>query len=227
VSLSTNAALLRAECRVEMLAARAARTSMADPATMRGSRTRLTVLLAAVAWLAAAPTRAVPEAPPLGDPAPNFALTTQQSDRLWLTQLRGRAVVLAFSCAGCEACPGLLERLVEVARGLGDAPGQRVFFAVVTVDPARDTPAVLRQFGRARGLRAPAWLLLTEDRAGQVDVVARRYGVEVRRAGDRIEADCAVTLIDAAGRIRARYGPDTLDALRGDLRGLLSLPASP
>ena len=121
-----------------------------------------------------------------------------------------------------------MPRLGDVARGLGDAPGRRVFFALVTVDPARDTPAALREFGRARGLRAPAWILLTEDRAGQVDVVARRYGIEIRRAGDRVEADCAATLIDAAGVIhKSRYRAGSLDALPGDLRALLGPSAAP
>ena len=78
-----------------------------------------------------------------------------------------------------------------------------------------------------RGLPAPAWILFTEDRAGEVEAVAERYGVRIRRAGDRVEADCPVTLIDAGGRIRARYGPGSVDALAGDLRALLSLPASP
>ena len=191
---------------------------------------RLIILAVAAGWIVAPATscRADTAAPPPpGGPAPNFALTTQQNDRLWLTQLRGRAVVLAFGCTGCGVCPGLVPRLADVARGLGDAPGRRVFFALVTVDPARDTPAALREFGRTNGLRAPAWILLTEDRAGQVDVVARRYGVEVRRAGGRVEADCAVTLVDAAGGIRARYGPASLTALGRDLRALLGLPASP
>jgi protein SCO1 len=186
------------------------------------------VLVAAAAWLlSAAPGGAETAPPPLGSPAPNFALTTQQNDRLWLTQLRGRAVVLAFGCTDCGACPGVVPSLADVARGLGDAPGRRVFFALVTVDPGRDSAAVLREFGRANGLRAPAWILLTEDRAGQVDVVTRRYGVEVRRAGDRVESDCMVTLIDAAGGIRARYEPASLGALAADLRALLALPASP
>jgi protein SCO1/2 len=190
---------------------------------------RLIVLAIATAWaVATATSRGADTAPPPpGGSAPNFALTTQQNDRLWLTQLRGRAVVLAFGCTACGACPDLVPRLADVARGLGDAPGRRVFFALVTVDPARDTPAVLRQFGRANGLRAPAWILLTEDRAGQVDVVARRYGVEVRRAGDRVEADCAVTLIDAVGGIRGRYRSGSLAPLGRDLRALLELPASP
>jgi cytochrome oxidase Cu insertion factor (SCO1/SenC/PrrC family) len=183
--------------------------------------------LLVASWLSAAPGIAAPAAPEIGRPAPNFALTTQQSDRLWLTQLRGRIVVLAFGCAGCGACPGLLDRLAEVERGLGDAPGRRVFFAMVTADPARDTPAALRAFGRARGLRAPAWILLTEDRHGQVEAVARLYGVDVRRQGDRVDVDCTVVLIDGAGVLRSRHGPDSIDALADDLRALLGRPATP
>jgi protein SCO1/2 len=162
--------------------------------------------------------------PPPRGPAPNFALTTQQNDRLWLTQLRGRTVVLAFGCAACGTCPELVPGLAEVARGLGDAPGRRVFFALVTVDPARDTPAALREFGRLRGLRAPAWLFLTEDRAGQVEVVTRRYGIEVRRTGEVIEADCVATLIDGDGRVRGRYERNSLGELGRDLRALLGVP---
>ena len=199
-------------------------------ALMVSRSTARVILTAAVVCLSVAPERsggAATAPPPVGGPAPNFALTTQQNDRLWLTQLRGRVVVLGFGCAKCEACPDLVPRLAEVARTLGDAPGRRVFFALVTVDPARDTPAALREFGRLHGLRAPAWLFLTEDRAGQVEVVTRRYGVAVRRAGERVEADCAVTLIDGDGRIRARHDLGSLVHLGRDLRALLSLPASP
>ena len=198
--------------------------------TASGTSVRLSILTLAAAWVVASATSSSADTTgpaPTGRPAPNFALTTQQNDRLWLTQLRGRAVVLAFGCTGCGACPGLVPRLAGIARGLGVEPGRRVFFALVTVDPARDTPVVLREFGRAHGLRAPAWILLTEDRAGQIDVVTRRYGVEVRRAGERVETDCAATLVDAGGEIRARYALPSLDALERDLRALLGLPASP
>jgi protein SCO1/2 len=186
-------------------------------------------VLAVVVWLALAalPTLAEVGSPPLGGPAPNFALTTQQNDRLWLTHLRGRAVVLAFGCAACGACPDLLPRLEEVARGLGDAPGRRVFFLMVTVDPVRDTQAALREFGRARGLRAPAWLLLTEDRPGQTEAVARRYGVALSRVGEGVAADCPVTLIDGDGRIRARHDVGSLSTLDRELRVVLGLPAPP
>jgi protein SCO1/2 len=190
---------------------------------------RAAVRAAAAAGLLvlAAPSGAALDPPPLGAPAPNFALTTQQNDRLWLTHLRGRAVVLAFGCAACGACPGLVPRLTELARSLGDAPGRRVFFVLVTVDPARDTPGALREFGRARGLRAPAWLFLAEDRPGQTEAVARRYGVRVGPAAGSGESDCVVTLIDGAGRVRARHALGSAEALGRDLRALLGMPASP
>jgi len=199
--------------------------SSSDPTTKRGQHSRLAALFVALAWLVTALIRADAAPPPAGSRAPSFALTTQQEDRLWLAQLRGRVVVLTFGCTRCGACPGLVKSLADIARGLGDASGRRVLFAMVTVDPTRDTPAVLREFGRAHGLRAPAWVLFTEERPGEIDVVASRYGIEVRRAGERIDASCAVTVIDATGVIRGRYEAGSLDGLRRDLRALLALPA--
>jgi protein SCO1/2 len=181
------------------------------------------VLLAA--WSLAIPVAAAPTLPRLG-PAPNFALTTQQDDRLWLTQLRGRAVVLAFGCTACGACPGLVPGLAALAGRLGDAPGRRLFFVLVTVDPVRDTWRTLREFGHDHGLRAPAWLLLTGGRAGEIEVVTRRYGVAMPRPGD--PGDCAVRLVDGAGQIRARYdGALDLPRLEADTRALLAEPARP
>ncbi|MBI3456091.1 MAG: SCO family protein [Candidatus Rokubacteria bacterium] len=158
--------------------------------------------------------------PRLG-PAPNFALTTQQNDRLWLTQLRERVVVLTFTCTTCAACPGLLPALVGLSRALGDAAGRRVFFVAVSVDPARDTAPVLRRFAHERGLDPTAWLLLTGTPA-EVAVVTRRYGLAVRRPQGGVTHDCVVVLIDGAGLIRGRYRTEDLGRLRPDLEGLLS-----
>jgi protein SCO1 len=188
------------------------------------------ILKAAVVWLSVVQgTHGEPAAAPpsIGGPAPNFALTTQQNDRLWLTHLRGRMVVLAFGCAACGACPELVPRLGDLAGTLGDAPGRRIFFVLVTLDPARDTPAALREFGRLHGLRAPAWLFLTEDRAGQVEAVARRYGVAMNPAAGGPAFQCVVTLIDAGGRIRGRYDPGSLEALDHELRSVRGLSSSP
>lgn len=186
---------------------------------MSGGRGRgaASVLLALLAWPVAAATPALPR---LG-PAPNFALTTQQNDRVWLTQLRGRAVVLTFGCTTCRACPAVLPALASLAGRLGEATGRRVFFVVVSVDPRHDAPRVLRQFLRERGLAPTAWLLLTGTPA-EIEVVTRRYDVSVARRDGEVTHDCRVFLVDSAGVIRASYDATALDRLPADLDALLS-----
>ena len=158
--------------------------------------------------------------PRLG-PAPNFALTTSLGGRVWLTQLRPRVVVLTFGCLGCDVCAAVLPNLADAVRELGDVAGHRVFFAFVSVDPARDTPAALRAFARSRGLGAPAWLFLTGE-PGEIDVVTRRYDVTVRREGERVIPRCLTALIDSAGSLRAAYNATDLGRLRGDLAAVLA-----
>jgi hypothetical protein len=55
-------------------------------------------------------------------------------------------------------------------------------------------------------------------------VVARRYGVAIARAGDRVTADCRLALIDGAGVIRGTYTPADRDRLAADLAALLPAP---
>jgi protein SCO1/2 len=163
--------------------------------------------------------------PRLG-PAPNFALTTQQNDRVWLTHLRERLVVLTFFCTTCDACPGLRHGLLALSRSLPPEALGRVFFVAVSVDPARDTTAALRQFARDHRADLRSWLFLTGGPA-QVDVVTRWYRVEVRRDGGRVHHACAATLIDRAGVVRARYETDDVERLRADLAALLAEPRAP
>jgi protein SCO1/2 len=182
---------------------------------------RVTMAALLFAGVSVLPAGAAGPAPPRLGAAPNFALTTQQNARVWLTHLRGRAVVLGFGCTTCNACPGLLPGLRDLARSAGAAAGRRVFFALVTVDPTRDTPRELRRFLRERGLDPYAWLLLTGAPA-EIDVVTRRYDVAVHRDAAGITHDCRAVLIDPAGSIRGRYGPTDLARLGADLHAVLA-----
>src|SRR5512138_1686645 len=86
--------------------------------------------------------------------APTFRLTAQDERRLSLTDLRGKVVVLTFIYTTCaDTCPLLTAKMVGLQGRLGADFGARVFFASITVDPERDTPAVLKTYGTAHGAR--------------------------------------------------------------------------
>lgn len=157
-------------------------------------------------------------------PAPAFALPTQDGGRLTLSDLRGKVVALTFIYATCtDTCPLLTSKLAGIARGLGADFGASVAFVAVTVDPERDTPAVLRNYAVAHGATGRGWWFLT----GEPDAIrdtTQRYGVFARRTerGD-VDHTFLTSLIDGAGTLRVQYmgvrfDPDEM--LR-DVRALL------
>ena len=114
--------------------------------TKRGS-IRRAVLLGVIAALVSGAAHAAPksEALPTIGPAPAFTLTAQDERRLSLADLRGKVVVLTFIYTACaDTCPLLTAKMATLQGRLGADFGTRVFFVSVTVDPERDTPAVLK-----------------------------------------------------------------------------------
>jgi len=86
--------------------------------------------------------RATP--PPVLPIGGDFTLTDFNSQRFDLASLRGKAVLVFFGYTSCpDACPTTLSKLAEVSRKLGDQ-AKRVKTVYVSVDPERDTPAVLK-----------------------------------------------------------------------------------
>lgn len=63
-----------------------------------------------------------------------------------LADYRGMVVMLFFGYTNCpDACPTTLAKMAQAVDRLG-TDGQRVQGLFVTVDPARDTPAILAQY---------------------------------------------------------------------------------
>ncbi|HEX6828683.1 MAG TPA: SCO family protein, partial [Burkholderiales bacterium] len=78
-----------------------------------------------------------------------------------------RLVVMDFAYTTCTTvCPVLTQVLAKVQAELGDKSGREVQLVTVTVDPARDTPARLKEYAVKHGAGA-GWIWLT----GQVSVV--------------------------------------------------------
>lgn len=89
-------------------------------------------------------------------PAAPFALGDVDGRPVSLATYRGAPLLIYFGYTRCpDACPLTLSRLSRALRRLGRAAADaRVL--LVTVDPARDTPAALRQYAAKFGPRVSA-----------------------------------------------------------------------
>ena len=188
---------------------------------------RLAVWLAAVASFVWGSVDAAPksEALPTNGPAPAFTLTAQDERRLSLADLRGKVVVLTFIYTACaDTCPLLTAKMATLQGRLGADFGPRVFFVSVTVDPERDTPAVLKGYGAAHGARFDGWAFLTGTPA-EIREVGQRYGIFAKKTarGD-VDHTFLTSVIDPRGALRVQYMGVRFDPaeLLADVRSVLA-----
>ena len=113
--------------------------------------------------------------------APDFALTSQDGAEVTLESLRGKVVAVTFIYTWCpDICPMLTDKMARVQDELGPDFGTKVAFVSITVDPERDTPAVLKEYAEAFDANLAGWSFLTGAPAAVLEV-AHRYGVAVAR----------------------------------------------
>jgi protein SCO1/2 len=104
-------------------------------------------------------------------------LTDQNGKKLKLkTEVFGdRLVVLDFAYTNCTTiCPVLTALMAKVQTQLGARVGKEVQLVTVTVDPARDTPARMKEYAGKHGAK-PGWTWLTGP-TGTVNEVLKGFG---------------------------------------------------
>jgi protein SCO1 len=109
---------------------------------------------------------------------PNVPLITQDGTTVHFYDdlLKGKAVAINLIYTSCtDECPLETARLVQVQRLLGDRVGQDLFFYSISIDPTRDTPAVLKAYAEKFGV-GPGWLFLTGNEA-DLKLVAKKLGL--------------------------------------------------
>lgn len=85
--------------------------------------------------------------------APPFALTDHDGRPATLQSFRGQPLIVFFGYTHCpDVCPLTLAKLNAAADGLGKR-GRDLRIALVTMDPARDTPSVLKAYAARFGPR--------------------------------------------------------------------------
>jgi len=128
------------------------------------------------------------------------ALVDQTGRRVGLDLFRGHPVLISVFYASCrDACPLLIADLQKIEAEVSPAVRADLRVVLVSIDPAHDTPEVLRGLARAHGVDERRWRLLT----GSDDVVreiAAVLGVKYRRLRDgTFNHSSAITLLDPSG----------------------------
>jgi protein SCO1 len=138
--------------------------------------------------------------------APEFTLTKQDGKRLALRELRGKVIAITFIFASCtDTCPLLTAKMAGIQERLGPAFGPEAFFLSITVDPERDTPAVLKHYAEAHGANSAGWAFLTGS-AAEIREVTKSYGIYYKkRARGDVDHTFLTSLVDQSGILRVQY----------------------
>lgn len=119
-----------------------------------------------------------------------------------LGSLAGRVQVVAMVYTNCSnTCPLIVTEMKRLEAALTPADRARTGFVLVSMDPARDTPAQLAAFAASMRLDSAAWTLLTAD-DGAVRELAALLGIRYRPEQDgQISHSNSYLVLDPAGRI--------------------------
>lgn len=163
--------------------------------------------------------------------APRFALTDQLERPVRSDELRGTVVVADFVYTNCtDICPFLSARMKELQGRLRQEGllGSRVQLLSFTVDPARDTSAVLRDYAARYQADGSAWRFLTGPEGTVVPLIVDGFHLGVQALPPPTPATTepaghahppyevmhsgTFMLIDRDGRVRALYDGAEMDA---------------
>jgi protein SCO1/2 len=174
-------------------------------ASKRRARPFAAALLLAATLMTAACGRSEVEAPlagaRIGGP---FTLTDQDGRSVSDTQFAGKYRLIYFGYSYCpDVCPVDLQKLMQGLRLVekeDPALGARIQPLFITIDPTRDTPAVLKQYVAAFH---PRLIGLTGSES-EIAAVAKEFAIYYKRATNDASTDY---LVDHA-RQAMLFGPD-------------------
>jgi cytochrome oxidase Cu insertion factor (SCO1/SenC/PrrC family) len=142
---------------------------------------------------------------PAGAPLTSIAgtFTDQDGHVRALSSLRGVPFVASAIYTRCPSvCPRTVAALHRLDRSL--PVGDRPRYVLFSLDPAYDTPRVLRAFAATQALPAPRWMLLRPDTAS-LPAIARALGLAyIAGEGGGIAHTAVIAIVDSSGSVRER-----------------------
>lgn len=148
--------------------------------------------------------------PEPGDPVPNFTLVNQDGEKISLDRYRGRTLVLTFIYTRCplpDYCPLMTSNFTEIDEELrkDSALGAKTRLLSVSVDPAFDTPKVLRGYGEGHGLKDFGRWEYASGSEGEVKKMAEYFGLQYKEEGGQIIHSLRTAVIGPDGKLVKIY----------------------
>ena len=151
------------------------------------------------------------ELPKLGA-IPPFELTDQNGQPFGTAQLQGKIWIADFVYTTCPGpCPMISSRMGETQKPLRDTDVKLVSFSV---DPAHDTPEVLRGYAEKLNAQPGRWVFLTGDKSTIYRLSRDGFKLAAGSATDGQPVHSTrLILVDRTGQIRGYYDATDADAI--------------
>lgn len=159
------------------------------------------------------------------DYATGFSLTDHNGQARTLADFKGKVVVVFFGYTQCpDVCPTSMSEMAQAKQLLG-ADGEKLQGLFVSVDPERDTPAIMKEYMASFD---PTFLALYAA-PGQLPEVAKSFRIYYKKVDGKtptsytMDHSAGSYVYDPQGRLRLyhRYGSGA-QALADDLKKLLA-----
>ncbi|HAM81279.1 SCO family protein [Ornithinibacillus bavariensis] len=92
----------------------------------------------------------------------DFTFTNQDGKEVSKSDFDGKIWIVDFIYTSCETeCPQMTYNKQKIERALEDEGINDIEFVSFSIDPARDTPEALKEYGEVRGIEFDHWTFLT------------------------------------------------------------------
>ncbi|MBL9212244.1 MAG: SCO family protein [Opitutaceae bacterium] len=142
----------------------------------------------------------------VGEAVPEFALYDQSGRVSQSSRFRGKQIMLNFiftRCPDAKMCPASTAKMISVQRLAREAGVKDLELVSITLDPAYDTPGVLREYADLRGIDTANFSFLTGPETAIRDLLTQ-FGVIAQFQGDILQHTLATLLIAPTGKIAHR-----------------------
>ncbi len=139
----------------------------------------------------------------IGEKVPDFALYDQDARVVQSARFVGKQIMLNFIFTRCPVatmCPAATVKMTTAQKLAAEAGVSNIEFISITLDPAFDTPPVLKEYARTRGIETKNFSFLTGPENAIKDLLTQ-FGVIAEFKGDLLTHTLTTLLVDENGKI--------------------------